>query len=133
MTHRWRGAVVVFLVLGVSLSAAEITFSGYTSGCFGTCTVVDSGGILQTESFDVGVGKPILNFANADLSGATSGGIFNLNASGSALSLNTNNLGGMDQFAIGTGTAINTTFSTDGNVHRAILGNAHLRRRGDRP
>ncbi len=105
MIHSFRYAALGMLLLGVSLKAAEITFSGYTSGCFGSCTVTDSGGSLQQSNFD----SEILNFANADFSGTTSGGTFDLNTSGNAFALDTNNLGAMDQFAIGVGASINTT------------------------
>jgi len=102
----FRHAILGALLIGASVKAADITFSGYTSGCFGACTVTDSGGAFQQSNFN----SEILNFANADFSGTTSGGTFSLNTAGNAFALNSNNLGAMDQFAIGVGASINTTF-----------------------
>ena len=106
-TRKHLALVMLVLGWGLRLCASEVTFSGYTNGCFGAaCAPPDSAGALQTTN----AFGSVINFANADFSGTTSGGNFSLNASGNAFALNNNNLGGMDQFAIGGGSPISGTF-----------------------
>lgn len=85
---------LAILTLGQSVARAdEVTITGYTNGCFGTCTPPNTGtpapfpltGSLQTSSF---LG---LTFSNSNFSGTTSSGFL---AIGNApLPLNINNLG----------------------------------------
>lgn len=98
--------IVLLLAFASMASGAEITFSGYTNGCFGAaCSVPDSSGAQQTAS-----GLTVLNFNNSAFSGTTSGGSATLNAAGVAFGgINSGNLGAMSMFAIGSG-SFNGTF-----------------------